>query len=64
MHLSACWGIGGRVHVAPCNLAEKEEVEPWYEVRGRDGKLDILVANAGITRDNLLVQLATRYGMR
>src|SRR6202158_153061 len=47
-----------RVHVLPCNLADKEEVEALVpkaeEVMGR---LDILVANAGITKDNLFVQL-------
>src|SRR5712691_1270952 len=47
-----------RVHVMPCNLADKDEVEALVpkaeEVMGR---LDILVANAGITKDNLLVQL-------
>ena len=50
--------LQSRVHVLPCNLAAKEEVEALVpkceEVMGR---LDILVANAGITRDNLLVQL-------
>jgi 3-oxoacyl-[acyl-carrier protein] reductase len=50
--------LGQRVHVVPCNLAEKDDVEALVpkceEVMGR---LDILVANAGITRDNLLVQL-------
>ncbi len=48
-----------RVHVLPCNLADKDAVEALVpkseEVMG---KLDILVANAGITRDNLFVQLS------
>ena len=47
-----------RTHVLPCNLANKDEVEALVpkseEVMG---KLDILVANAGINKDNLLVQL-------
>ncbi len=47
-----------RVHVLPCNLGNKEEVDALVprceEVMGR---LDIVVANAGMTRDNLLVQL-------
>src|SRR5438067_7054259 len=49
----------GRVHVVPCNLAEKDEVEALVP-RCEDlmGKLDILVANAGITRDGLLVQMS------
>jgi 3-oxoacyl-[acyl-carrier protein] reductase len=48
-----------RVHVLPCNLADASAVEALVpsceEVMG---KLDILVANAGIARDNLLVQLS------
>ena len=47
-----------RVHVLPCDLADKDAVEALVpkseEVMG---KLDILVANAGINRDNLFVQL-------
>ena len=47
-----------RVHVLPCNLADPAETEAL--VPGAEeamGQLDILVANAGVTRDNLLVQL-------
>ena len=50
--------LGERTHVLPGNLAAKDEVEAL--VPGAEeamGQLDILVANAGITRDNLLVQL-------
>jgi 3-oxoacyl-[acyl-carrier protein] reductase len=48
----------GRVHVLPANLADKDEVEALVPAaEAAMGKLDILVANAGITRDNLLVQL-------
>ena len=47
-----------RVHVLPCDLADKDEVEALVPKSEQAmGKLDILVANAGITRDNLLVQL-------
>ena len=43
----------------PCNLADKDAVEALVPQGGRGmGKLDILVANAGITRDNLFVQLS------
>ena len=50
--------IGERVHVLPCNLADKNEVEALVPKAERAmGQLDILVANAGITRDNLFVQL-------
>jgi 3-oxoacyl-[acyl-carrier protein] reductase len=48
-----------RVHVLPCNLAEKEAVEALVPSSEQAmGRLDILVANAGITRDNLFVQLS------
>ena len=47
-----------RVHMLPCDLADKgavEELVPRCEQLM--GRLDILVANAGITKDNLFVQL-------
>jgi 3-oxoacyl-[acyl-carrier protein] reductase len=47
-----------RVHVLPCDLANKDEVEALVpKAEEVMGKLDILVANAGINRDNLMVQL-------
>ena len=47
-----------RVHVLPCNLADKDEVEALVpKAEEAMSKLDILVANAGITKDNLMVQL-------
>ena len=47
-----------RVHVLPCNLADKGEVEALVpKAEEAMGQLDVLVANAGITKDNLLVQL-------
>jgi 3-oxoacyl-[acyl-carrier protein] reductase len=47
-----------RVHVLPCNLADKEQVEALVpQAEDKMEKLDILVANAGITKDNLFVQL-------
>jgi 3-oxoacyl-[acyl-carrier protein] reductase len=50
--------IGERTHVLPCNLADKNEVEALVpKAEEAMGQLDILVANAGITRDNLFVQL-------
>jgi 3-oxoacyl-[acyl-carrier protein] reductase len=51
--------LAERAHVLPCNLADKDAVEALIpKVEEQMGKLDILVANAGITRDNLLVQLS------
>jgi 3-oxoacyl-[acyl-carrier protein] reductase len=47
-----------RVHVLPCNLADKDEVEALVpKAEEMMARLDILVANAGITKDNLFVQL-------
>jgi len=47
-----------RVHVLPCNLADKDQVEALVpQAEEKMEKLDILVANAGITKDNLFVQL-------
>jgi 3-oxoacyl-[acyl-carrier protein] reductase len=50
--------LGERVHVLPCNLADRAETEALVP-RAEEvmGQLDVLVANAGVTRDNLLVQL-------
>jgi 3-oxoacyl-[acyl-carrier protein] reductase len=50
--------LGERTHVLPGNLADKDEVEALVpRAEEAMGQLDILVCNAGITRDNLLVQL-------
>jgi 3-oxoacyl-[acyl-carrier protein] reductase len=50
--------LGQRIHVAPCNLADPAETEALVpQAEAAMGQLDILVANAGVTRDNLLVQL-------
>ena len=47
-----------RVHVLPCNLADTAETETLVpRAEEAMGHLDILVANAGVTKDNLLVQL-------
>src|SRR5437763_11983604 len=47
-----------RVHVLTCDLADKDEVEALVpKAEAAMDKLDILVANAGVARDNLLVQL-------
>jgi 3-oxoacyl-[acyl-carrier protein] reductase len=50
--------LSERVHVLPCNLSELSEVEALVpSAEQAMGGVDILVANAGITRDNLFVQL-------
>jgi len=47
-----------RVHVLPCNLADKDAVEALVPsaVEAMQ-RLDILVNNAGITKDNIFVRL-------
>lgn len=50
--------LGSRVHVLPCDLADKDAVEALVpSAEEKMQKLDILVANAGLNRDNLFVQL-------
>jgi 3-oxoacyl-[acyl-carrier protein] reductase len=47
-----------RVHVLPCNLAEKAEVEALVPAaEAAMGGLDILVNNAGVTKDNLFLRM-------
>ena len=50
--------LGSRVHVLPCDLADKDAVEKLVpSAEAKMEKLDILVANAGVTKDNLFVQM-------
>ncbi len=50
--------LGTRVHVLPCNLADAAQTDALVpQAEAAMGQLDVLVANAGVARDNLLVQL-------
>jgi len=50
--------LGGRVHVLPCDLSDMTAVEALVPAAEEAmQKLDILVANAGVNKDNLFVQL-------
>ena len=50
--------LGDRVHVLPCDLADKNAVEALVpSAEEKMQKVDILIANAGVNRDNLFVQL-------
>jgi 3-oxoacyl-[acyl-carrier protein] reductase len=50
--------LGARVHVLPCNLSDKDEVEALVPAAETAlGQLDILVNNAGITRDGLFMRM-------
>jgi 3-oxoacyl-[acyl-carrier protein] reductase len=50
--------LGPRVYVLPCDLSDSAAVEKLVpDAEAKMEKLDILVANAGVTKDNLFVQL-------
>lgn len=50
--------LGDRVHVAPCNLSDREDVASLVgKAEEAMGKVDILVNNAGITKDNLFMRM-------
>jgi 3-oxoacyl-[acyl-carrier protein] reductase len=50
--------LGTNVHVLPCDLSNKDQVEALVPAAEKAmAKLDILVCNAGITKDNLFVAL-------
>ena len=48
--------LGDRVHVLPCDLGDKTQVVKLIdEAIAKLGRLDILINNAGLTRDNLFM---------
>jgi len=48
--------LGARVHVCPCDLGDREHVSNLVdEAIAKLGRLDILLNNAGLTKDNLLM---------
>lgn len=50
--------LGERTHVLPCNLSDNEAVSALpKEAEGAMGSLDILINNAGITKDNLFIRM-------
>ena len=50
--------LGERTHVAACDLSDPEQADALVGTAIElGGKLDILVANAGVTRDKLLMQM-------
>jgi 3-oxoacyl-[acyl-carrier protein] reductase len=50
--------LGSRVHALPCNLADKDAVEALVpDAEAAMERLDIVVNNAGITRDNIFIRL-------
>ncbi len=50
--------LGERAHIAVCNLSDSAQVDELPKTaEGLMGGLDILVCNAGITRDNLFMRM-------
>jgi len=50
--------LGERTHIAACDLSDPEQADALVGTAIElGGKLDILVANAGVTRDKLLMQM-------
>ncbi|UWQ96989.1 3-oxoacyl-[acyl-carrier-protein] reductase [Rhodobacteraceae bacterium M385] len=51
--------LGDRAHVLPCNLSDAEAVDALpKEAIAAMGSLDVLVNNAGITKDNLFMRMS------
>jgi 3-oxoacyl-[acyl-carrier protein] reductase len=50
--------LGARAHVLPCDLSDKQQIEKLAPAaEATMGGLDILINNAGITRDGLFMRL-------
>ena len=48
--------LGDRVHVVPCDLADKAQVMKLIDnAAAKLGRVDIIVNNAGLTKDNLFM---------
>ena len=51
--------LGERAHVLPCNLSDAEAVAALpQDAADAMGSVDILINNAGITRDNLFMRMS------
>ena len=51
--------LGDRVHVLPCELSDEDEVTALpKQANEAMGSVDILINNAGVTRDNLLMRMS------
>lgn len=50
--------LGGRTHIVPCDLSDPEQADALVgQTIEATSKIDILIANAGVTRDKLLMQM-------
>ncbi|WP_425408488.1 3-oxoacyl-[acyl-carrier-protein] reductase [Hyphococcus sp.] len=51
-------GLKDRVHVTPCNLSDLDAVDALPKQASEAmGGLDIVISNAGVTRDNLMMMM-------
>ena len=51
--------LGARAYVLPCNLSDRDAVEALPKQAAEAmGRVDVLVNNAGITRDNLFMRMS------
>ena len=50
--------LGDRAHIVPCNLSDRDQVDALPKnAEAAMGQLDIVINNAGITRDNIMMRL-------
>lgn len=50
--------LGGKAEAMSCDVSDYEKTGKWIlEIIGKYGKIDILINNAGITRDGLLLKM-------
>ncbi len=51
--------LGSRTHILTCNLKSKEDVKKLaVDAEEKSGGIDILICNAGITKDNLIMRMS------
>lgn len=57
--VNSCEELGGKCFPFEANVSKSEEVEKLFAyIKDNFGKLDVLVNNAGITRDNLMIAMS------
>ena len=50
--------LGERAHILTCDLNDKEQVTSLFDqAESLAGKIDILICNAGVTKDNLVLRM-------
>jgi 3-oxoacyl-[acyl-carrier protein] reductase len=50
--------ISGEAHIIACNLSDENEVEALFDkAEEKLGQIDIIVCNAGVTKDNLSLRM-------